>query len=241
MKYSHVKVPLIAAKSMAKALLPHAARDRFLPSLYGAWVTGTYAYSTDRYSVCRYDLTNLIDPVDEPLLLTTDALKTIAALGRSILPFGTLAQAELVAEQSATAVEGRTLLGVTVLDGYMGDDSEGVWFRAFLGAQRDTSPPPVDRLFDEFRRGAQESFTSAAREGGSPLGKFASTAGSLRLPIRVTMPEQTQEGSKIKPVLVEIGDRIKGLFAPQDDSPYNFGAPLGDSDNQTPDGNTAAG
>lgn len=236
MPHAKIELPLYAAKTMCKALLPHASRDNVTLALRGAWVTGKFAYATDRYTVGRYDLTNLIE--DEPtqaLFLPLRALDTIARLGSSILPYGTLSEAQVVVE----GVWGSTSEHPWPDHVYVGvseevrDHTSTVWSRVFDATGADASRPPIERLFEKFVPGERAALDTT----GEQMRKFASFAASEREHMRITMPA-TSDSKFPAPVLIEIGMRFKGLLQPNvaiDDTAY--GAPL-HADTQTPDSNS---
>lgn len=209
-------MPLLDVKNMALALLPHVSRDNVTPVLTHVAVGGEhgqFAYATDRYTVGRYDLTNIVDDLpDEEMLIPWKALAAIRSLGGSVLPFD---QREYTVEfdkfTSATGisyvqvlVQWNTETGVETL-------SDTHYVRMWQVSKSYGNFPAVRRFFTDFLPGEM----SRVMLGGEHLSKFAGYAkafGGLDT-MRITLAEGSRE-NRLNPHLIEIGPRFKGLIQP---------------------------
>ncbi len=207
-------MPLTAAKLMCKAILPHISTDDITPSLTYALVEGNYAFATDRYSVGRYDITNLADSgTDEPMLLPRKAVQFLASVGASVLLWDEAfyhARIEWMPHQ-----HGRRVQVALVYD--INDADEFHLVRVFEGG-KDVKFPPVARLFEDLKAGAERRFITV----GGQLDKFVAFSRSSRHNLRVTTTRGGR-ADKLSPVLIEVGPRFKGLLQPTGDIGSSFG------------------
>lgn len=206
---SVVEIPLWDVRDMAAALVPHASKDDVTPTLTYIAVQGNFAYSTDRYTVGRYDLTNVLksEPNDEAFFIPARALSAVRMLGPATLPGFNLQ--EYVVRFSVSSRDEKTrMIHVQVVWKSESDriPDEVHWMRTWFIPANKLIMPRVPRLFDEFTQGDRSRLTL----GGDHLGKFTGYSKYKRSAMRVTLPA----GEKNAPVLVEIGMRFKGLIMP---------------------------
>lgn len=211
-------LPLLAAKQMAQALLPHVGRDDVTPVLTGVLVgvgeNRQYAFATDRYTVGRFDLSNLYteEPTGE-VWVHHKALSAVAALGKATL---------LDSDSNSTSyhVTFRTgkdelMRWTTTVTVEYRPDSERVpnqihWMRVFGALGADGNYPPVSRLLESFLPGEQMRVGLSYEH----LAKFRPTERN-GVPLRITLAKTpTGPGAKLSPILVESGTRFKGLIQP---------------------------
>lgn len=206
-----ITLRLTDAKELARAIAPHASRDDVTPVLTGIAVGGehgSFAYSTDRYTVGRYDLTNVLmdDGVpDEEMWIPRAALSWVMTIGKAwfLNPFtpGYIVHFETVHRDSKL---GASYTSVTLE--WRGEEVTEVHaMRTFPANGAKGNFPPVSRLFREFVRGATDRTTLK----GEHLDKFVGYSKYAREIMQVTLPE-----APLRPVLIEIGKRFKGLIQP---------------------------
>lgn len=212
---SSLVLPLLDAKQMSHALTPHASRDGFTPTLTMIAVGGDhgpFAYATDRYTVGRYDLTNIIigEVPAEPFLIPAKALAAVGSIGPASLPDpGGMSDYTVRFEESEQG--SIRFVTVTVLF-RMEFEGEEIfvprWLRTWATVSKPGNFPPVWNLFDQFLPASRER----THLGGDHLSKFTGYAKAYRLgAIRITLSAAKSEGVN-GPVLVEIGNRFKGLI-----------------------------
>lgn len=205
-----IVMPLEVAKQVARMILPHVGTDDVTPVLTGVYFESQHAYATDRYSVGRFDLTNMLsdDSTDGPVWVPREALAALRTVGKSTLRWGNRLLSyyvifETVKESGSTAytsveIEWRPESG----------DPEVHWMRVFNANGATGNYPPVSRFFETFIPGEEMRFGMAPHN----LAKFTSPLGRTPEPIRVTMPATTS--GKSGPILIEVGNRFKGFAQP---------------------------
>lgn len=205
-------VSLPVAKQLAQALLPHIGRDAVTPVL-GGIITGgerfgQHAFASDRYTVGRFDLTNLFS--DEPtgeVWVPREALYAVSVLGKASLLYGNLVSSYHVTFR--TGQENREWV-TTVTVEYRPESGERImhWMRVFGARGADGNFPPVDRLFESFIPGE----VMRVGLGYEHLAKFRPIERN-GMPLRITMPQEAK-GNRAAPILIESGQRFKGLIQP---------------------------
>lgn len=207
---SVLTMPLLDAREMAAALVPHASKDDVTPVLKVIAVggrKGSFAYATDRYTVGRYDLTNIVETMpEENVLIPASALSAVRMLGHATLPGHSLSEYAVEFERTSRPKSLEVLTAKAIWHPDPNSPAEVQWMRTwFLQTRSDTIYPPVEKLFNDFVRGPQ----SRTHLSGEQLGKFAGYSKYLNDAMRVTLPV----GEK-SPILIEIGTRFKGLLMP---------------------------
>lgn len=206
-------MPLLAAKQMAQALLPHTATDNVTPVLMGAVLGGErfgqYAFASDRYTIGRYDMTNLlsVEP-EEELWIPREALAILRTLGSKTLLWGDHPTAYEVTFATMKQDGKYWVTEVTVDYVIEGQPPITHWFRTFAARGADGNFPPTHRLIEEFIPGE----LMRVGLGYEHLTKFAPLERTGQ-PIRLTMPKASTT-NKLAPILVESGERFKGLIQP---------------------------
>jgi hypothetical protein len=209
-----IVMPLEAAKNVARALLPHVGTDNVTPTLTGVYFDGQFASATNRYTVGRYDLTNLLadGSTESGVWVPREALASVLTVGKTTLRWGNrlmdyVAIFETVKESGSTAytsveIEWRPVSGAP----------EVHWMRVFNANGATGNYPPVGRLIDGFQPGEQ------MRVGlhGDHLAKFTSLTRRENAPLRVTLSKDPVVSGRKSggPMLIEVGSRFKGLIQP---------------------------
>lgn len=206
-----IALRLLDAKEMARAISPHISRDNVTPALTVAALggdMGSFVHATDRYTVGRYDLTNvLIDGApDEQMWIPRAALSWITSVGKAYLVGGGIATYTVVITSATHHNMHRTV--VEFIDDYRGEREETHLLRTFNAPTWGTFPP-VWRMFDTFERGEQ----SVVGLTGEHLSKFAGYSRYRGEAMRVTLPVKS-ERAKHKPLHIAIGPRFQGLIMP---------------------------
>jgi len=210
-------MPLLDAKRLAAALLPHIDKDRITPVLNHVVFRpgsegGVFAYSSDRYTIGRYDLTNIVDEVPGDMMIPRHVLSAVAVLGKATLPRD-LDQYRIEFEQFDSP-SGFTYFSATAVWHNADEMEDTHWQRRW-----DVLPfrggsdrfPPVEKLFAEFIPGE----VSVIGLGPEQLEKFTGYARATRFtPIKVTLAATGEGRNRLAPHLIEIGDRFKGLIQP---------------------------
>lgn len=206
-------LPLLAAKQLAQALLPHVSRDDVTPVLGGIVLGGErfgqYAFASDRYTVGRYDLTNLF--TDEPtgeVWVSREALSAVRALGPATLLHGKHAFPDYHVTFRTGQHKREWTTAVEVEYRPASGESDIHWMRVFGARGADGNFPPTDRLFETFIPGE----VMRVGLGFEHLAKFRPLERN-GMPLRITMPKPST-GNKAAPILVESGARFKGLIQP---------------------------
>jgi hypothetical protein len=211
-----ITLPLPDAKDMIAALLPHVAADIVTPVLtcvaVGGERFGQFAYATDRYTMGRYDLTNITDPVEEEVLIPREALAWVRSLGPKSLLYGGGPDYKVTFYSHVTARgEHRCEVRMVWHPGDPDHSPEEHALRVFKNPGASGHFPPSSRLFDEFLPGE----VSRLGIGATQIGKFTDYARRHHpAPMRVTLPKVKPSSRGLDPVLIEIGRRFKGLLAP---------------------------
>lgn len=211
-----ITLTLHDAKRLAAALVPHISKDDVTPVLGGVVLggnRGNFAYATDRYTVGRYDLTNVIvgDMPEEDFFIPKAVLSAVRSLGRATLPN------EIVLENYQLRIETLEVDKLTYIVAkimwHSEDGSDMVhWMRTWHAPASKTSGfPPVDRLFAEAYPGADRWRTHL---DAAHLEKFIGYARLVSSPIRLTMTGPNNMGKMDSPIVVEIGNRFKALIQP---------------------------
>lgn len=214
-------LPLIDAKLMASALVPHTARDEWTPGLSTVAVgihDGQFAYATDRYTCGRYDLTNVASQwPDERLLIPRDLLSAILTLGPRTLP------ARYVEYNAVIETYGEPLIGerapstrasLSIETKPVEESGEGEmhYFRVFSAPKTDLKYPPVGALFDRWIPG--KPVRNPVILNPEYLARFTTYAHKVRREMRVTLPPRGAINGATSGVLVEVGARFKGILMP---------------------------
>lgn len=204
-----VTLGLLDAKEMARALLSHTSRDDVTPVLHGVCIRGQYAFSTDRYTVGRYDLTNITAPADVDVWIAREALAWLRTIGKQTLLYGQRLDqyfVTFITTVGDTQFDNRTEVHIDWVQEDKPDETH--LSRVFHARGATGNFPPVHRLLEEFLPGelAQVSLM------GSMLSRFTGYAG-INTQMRVTLPK-LKNGSRVAPLLIEIGTRFKGLIQP---------------------------
>lgn len=215
---SSLILPLADAKQLAKAIVPHASRDNVTPVLTHVVVGGafgSFAFASDRYTIGRYDLTNVIlgDVPEEDFFIPAKALQAVGMIGSASLPHD-VSLSDYVVRFEVSGDDKAPLFSATVLF-RTERDGEPVfvphWMRTWemwFDLRRPLTFPNVRRLFDDFIPGERE----LVHLGSEHLEKFTGYARQYGLgPIRITLSAPT-EGTKTAPILIESGRRFKGLI-----------------------------
>lgn len=204
-------LPLVAAKEMARYLVPHVCRSSVTPALMGVVVGGErfgqHAFATDRYSLGRYDLTNLLTSgAEKEVWVPREALTILYTVGRHTLLYGHSLDNYHVSFDTTkiSASMARTVVEITYRDG---DLRELHWMRVFQANGATGNFPPTERLFESFIPGERTRFGSTAFN----LAKFL-VAGQRADSLRLTH-SKPENHNKTGLTLIENGDRFKGLLA----------------------------
>lgn len=210
-------MPLLDAKRLAAALLPHIDKDRITPVLnhvvfrHGS-EGGVFAYASDRYTIGRYDLTNIVEGDFDGMMIPRNVLAAVAVLGKATLP-RELNQYRVEFEQFASP-SGFTYFSATAIWHNAEEMEDTHWQRRWdVIASRGGSDrfPNVEKLFAEFLPGE----VSVVGLGPEHLEKFTGYARATRFtPIKVTLAATGEGRNRLAPHLIEIGDRFKGLIQP---------------------------
>lgn len=233
---STLTLPLLDAKELSKALVPHVTRDNITPILTHIVVGGDYgsfAYATDRYTIGRFDLTNIIvgEAPAETFWIPGAALAAVGNIGDKSLPDNMIALSEyrVQFERIQLSEKSAAHFQVTVLSPSMEKDQEGVfypvWMRTWRVPSNPGNFPPLAKLFTDFLPSEREVIHLQAEQ----LSKFTSYAKTYKYIglLRITMTAPSG-GRNVAPILVEIGNRFKGLV--QESlvlDPKGFGRDLG--------------
>ena len=218
-----IRMPLIVAKDMAAALLPHASRDKWeryrpLGQVAVGITESQFAFAADRYTLGRFDLTNVATEwPDKPMFIPRDLLSVIGTLGSATL-YDDLTKYEVVIEvgENPTAEKRNghkweAALKVRLLDGDTPPQLH--YLRVFRAMDQTLQHVPMNRLFEEWVTG--DEVNPRTLIDPTHLGKFAGFARRDRRPMRITLPANPPLGEgKHSPLLIEIGQRFKGLLMP---------------------------
>lgn len=209
-------MPLLDVKNMALALLPHVSRDQVTPVMTHVALggdNGQFAYATDRYTIGRYDLTNIVDDLpDEEMLIPWQTLAAIRSLGKAVLPFE---QHQYTVEfEKFTSATGISYVQVLVMwNVETGDEtlSDCHYVRMWQVSKSYGNFPAVRKFFADFLPGKVERIAL----GGDHLGKFTGYAKAYGADaMRITLADTSDGRSRLAPHLIEIGPRFKGLIQP---------------------------
>lgn len=207
-----VTMGLLDAKLLASALVPHASKDDVTPALKQIALGGEhgqYAIATDRYTVGRYDLTNVVigDLPTEVFLIPRDVLSAVRSLGGATL-------VRLHDEHNYRVVFETLEVGkIRYIQAKVIWHSEELgdmvhWMRTW-DQPAISNFPPVARLFRQVKAGGGP----AVLLGPEHVDKFTGYARAMGTKMLVTMTEGSGE-RRLAPLLVEIGPRFKGLIQP---------------------------
>ena len=214
-----ITLTLHDAKRMAAALVPHISKDAVTPVLGGVVLggkRGNFAYASDRYTVGRYDLTNVVigDMPEDDFFIPKTVLSAVRSLGPATLPN------EIVMENyqlriETLEVDNLTYIVAKIMWRYEDGSDMVHWMRTWHSPTNDkrrpSTFPAVDRLFAEAYPGAKRWRTHL---GAEHLEKFIGYARLVSSPIRLTMTGPSNSGKEDSPIVVEIGTRFKGLIQP---------------------------
>ena len=211
------------AKHIAAALLPHTDLKGFTPVLRCIVIRDGFAYASDRYTVGRYDLTNLIDDLpDEDFMIPGEVFSAIQrGLGNTTLPNTLFEPSYRVRIETVGFGEARYIQAKVV---WQSEDLGEMlhWCRTWDYRDWGTFPV-VDRLFNEVMPGADRW---RVQLGPEHLSKFLPFANLIRSNLRLTMTG-LKLGKVESPILVECGPRFKGLVQPiLDPNGTGFGTDL---------------
>lgn len=206
---------LVDAKHLAAALIPHISTDDVTPVLTGAQVVGKYAVATDRYTVGRFDLTNMLvgtDELPEPLWIPRAALAWIKSIGfASLVDSAYINYRVRLTYIRHEKYEAEDLFRVEVMWRATKPEAEDEThlLRTFRTVGARGNFPPLARLYEGFIPGE----VSVIGLGATHLDKFTTYARYVdrHQPIRVTFPAPSTT-TKLQPLLIEIGNRFKGLL-----------------------------
>lgn len=221
-----ITLSLWDAKLLGAALVPHAAKDGITPVLTHIGIggkLGNYAVATNRYTVGRYDLTNILhsDMPEETFMVPAKVFSALRQIGPSTLPN------QIMLENYRLRIETLTVGKLEYIQAKVlwrdEDGSDTVhYMRTWLTTANPGNFPPVDRFFDEVVESADLRHTVLnARYLESFLG-YAKTVGHS---VRVSLID-TDSARGLNPVLVEIGHRFKGLIQPVTEDDAEFGTNL---------------
>lgn len=212
-----LELPLHNAKLMCKALLPHISKDDVTPALTGMHLGGDYgnfAYASDRYTVGRYDLSNLTTELPgEAMFIPRDAVAWLANMGNTMLLNDLFSSSYRVTIRTDDETHTCQVTVTWVVEG----EEQPHLMRVFRTPKHRTSAPPMGKLFDGFKRGGD----ARVHVGPGHLDKFVALAKFTRSEMRITLGGGTDQ-SKLSPILIEVGPRFKGLLQPvrMDDNGY---------------------
>jgi hypothetical protein len=210
-------MPLLDAKRLAAALLPHIDKDRITPVLNHVVFRngsegGVFAYASDRYTIGRYDLTNIVEGDFDDMMIPRNVLAAVAVLGKATLPRD-LGQYRIEFEQFASP-SGFTYFSATAIWHNADEMEDTHWQRRWdvlAGGHASDRFPNVEKLFAGFIPGE----VSVIGLGPEQLEKFTGYARATRFtPIKVTLAATGEGRNRLAPHLIEIGDRFKGLIQP---------------------------
>jgi len=207
-----ITLSLQDAKELAWALVPHTSDDKVTPVLRNVALggdLGNFAYATDRYTVGRFDLTNMVDGdmPTEMILIPGKALAAVRSLGPTTLPNSLFASEYLIRFETIEVASVNYVLAKAI---WRTEDQGDMvqWMRSWLVPTSVGNFPPVSRLFT-VTPGVDTYRTHLMAEH---VDKFTRYAAHIESPIRITLTERVNQ--KDSPVLVEIGRRFKGLIQP---------------------------
>lgn len=235
-----IVMPLSVAKDVARALLPHAGHDNVTPTLTGVYFDGQFALATNRYTVGRYDLTNLLadESTDGGVWVPREALASVLTVGKTTLRWGNRLQDYVVIFETVKESGSTAYTSVEIEWRPESGTPEVHWMRVFNANGATGNYPPVGNLIDRFQPGEQ------MRIGLSPshLAMFVSPNRRDRNPMRVTMSapvvDKTKSGG---PLLIEVGARFKGLIMPSHlFRPEDFGRDIAMENHETAQAATVA-
>lgn len=231
-----IALPIHDAKDMARALLPHVSREKYgPPALGGVYIDAAsqYAYATDRYTIGRYDLTNipLGTPPGEAMWIPSEALSAVARLGRGTLLHESWLHYRVVFDVNKPGV---TLRVERSLPDEPVASPDLEYLRKFLSVGSPDKFPPVSRLFDQFVEG------EVSRVALTPEHMDKFSAYQKTNPMRIVFPAPGSETIRGKAILVEMGRRFKGLIQPVLLTNKGFGADLAADNRQRADAQAAA-
>lgn len=209
-----LSMPLLDAKRLAAALLPHTSKDWITPVLSHIVLRpgsegGVFAYASDRYTIGRYDLTNIVEGEYDGMMIPRHVLSAVGALGKATLPRD-LGMYRIEFEQFASP-SGFTYFSATAIWHNAEEMEDTHWQRRWDVASSAGTFPAVEKLFADFIPG-EVSVLGLTPEH---VEKFTGYAKSSRFtPIRVTLAAKGEGHKRLSPHLIEIGDRFKGLIQP---------------------------
>lgn len=220
-----LQLPLLDAKRMASALLPHVERGwagTSLSSIAVGHEGAQFAVASDRYTCGRYDLTNVATIYPESLMLIPhDLLSVVLTIGPKTLPMEptrytvTIEAHERNYKTSPRVPKWEATLSID----YQVPETERTgplpvthFYRVFDAVDQTKTFPPVARLFDTWVPG--EEVRNPVVLDPDHLAKFTGYAKRIRHHIRFSLPDKGTGGAKVGPVLVEIDPRFKGLLMP---------------------------
>jgi len=214
-----ITLSLRDAKNIAAALVPHASGDKVTPVLmniaFGGSL-GNYAVATNRYTVGRYDLTNIIDDMpEETFLIPAKVFSIVRQIGPATLPDELYMDNYQLRIETLTTQENVDYILLKVLWHYE-DGSDMVhfmrtWRLPNWGGSHNF--PPVHRFFDD---AVLSTDRVQANLSAKYLDPFVSYAKHIDRPLLFSMiePGAGIMNRTLSPVLVEIGHRFKGFIQP---------------------------
>lgn len=208
-----LSMPLLDAKRLAAALLPHISKDTVTPVLtHVAFQRGSeggvFAYATDRYTVGRYDLTNIVDEIPDGMMIPRHVLAAVAVLGKATLPRALVDYR--IEFEKFDSPSGFTYFSATAIWHNADEMEDTHWMRRWDATRTTMYFPPVEKFFAEFLPG-EVSVVGLTPE---QVEKFTGYARSIGFtPMKVTLASD-EDGKRMAPHLIEIGDRFKGLIQP---------------------------
>lgn len=220
-----ITIPLYDAKRLATALVPHTTQDDVTPVLSHVVIggdNGAFAYATDRYTVGRYDLTNIVQEFPETeIQIHRDILSALRRVGGTVLPHSRDLDKYAVRISTVPIDKYRRQTTASVVfRGHDGDLNETHWMRLWESAVGYGNFPTVRTLLDGFVAGRAAKVVV----NGPQVGKFSNFSRLYSVNMRLTMPQAVN--NKLSPILVEVGNRLKGLIQPNLEFGNEFGVDL---------------
>lgn len=215
-----LRLPMPVVKRLASALLPHCSDDMITPALTNVVVggeMGTFAYSTNRYTIGRYDLTNIMDEPGVTFSIPKDVLTAVSRIGKSTVPVD-LGAYEVVFERIEREARQAQMSVRVVLPGDDDEPEETHWMRVWHILPEPEKYPSFAKLYSNLVAEPRDVMLL------DPIGldRFASFSKLTREKMRVHLCE-LQRG-EVGVMLIEIGTRFKGLMMMnQPGSLDNFG------------------
>lgn len=220
-------------KELSTAISPHVSTDGVTPVLTGVVIGGrfgNYAFASDRYTVGRFDLANILDgdAPEEDFFIPGVALKAIAAVGRTTLP-NEIYYGHYRVHLEYLEVGKLHYLQARIVWNDEGEEPEMThWMRTWLVPSSKGAFPSVHKFFERIT----SSPMARVVVNGAQLEKFTTYAKFKGEGMRISSTEG-MDNKVASPLLIEIGRRFKALLQPMTNfSSDGFGADLL-SDNAT--------